>query len=470
VQSRNVSEQKSPSHWPSGTAVGRVRDTKRNDTVAVESSPSVLLTATLHWPIAARLAIAFRELGCRVETVCPREHFVTRTRALSRAYPYSALSPMRSLRTAIRSAAPDIVIPCDDRAAVHLAELHSRANAKASRDPALAQLLARSLGVPAACALSTERGHLLTIAREEGVRTPTTRVVRTIRELDDWLGQNGFPAVLKIDSTWGGQGVAVVRTRAEARRVWSRMATSTPLTALATRFLLDRDAFQLIQSLKRTRRTVTVQAFVCGAPANRAVACSRGSVRAGISVVAVETQHLTGPATVVRVIEHSEMAGVVDRMVSRLGVSGLWGFDFVLEESTGAAYLIEVNPRATPICHLPLSGGRDLVRAVCELLAGARPVTRVPTLEQTVVALFPGEWLRNPASVYLTSHYHDVPPGELRLCLDLLDRPWSDRGWVARLWAAVRSRRPRLQSGRGQADAVKRDGCMDKVLTFEKAD
>jgi hypothetical protein len=205
---------------------------------------------------------------------------------------------------------------------------------------------------------------------------------------------------------------------------------------------LGRDLSFLLKRMRESRHTITVQGFIQGSPANRAVACWQGEVLAGISVEAIRTQHPTGPATVVQVIENPEMSEAVNRLVRRLGISGLWGFDFILEPSTGAAYMIEVNPRATPICHLPLGAGQNLPEALYMQLTGARPVALPATMEHDIIALFPGEWHRNPASPYLRSDYHDIPLDEPGLIQDGIDRPWSERGLIARLWARIRAKSP----------------------------
>jgi hypothetical protein len=211
------------------------------------------------------------------------------------------------------------------------------------------------------------------------------------------------------------------------------------------RMLLERDPSFFLNSLKETRRSIILQDFIPGTPANRAVACWQGQVLAGISVEAIRTQHPTGPATVVRVIENPEMSEAVNRLVRRLGISGLWGVDFVLEALTGAAYLIEVNPRATPICHLPLGAGHNLPAALYTQLTGTPPLVPPAMTDHDVIAMFPGEWHRDPASSYLRTDYHDVPWDEPGLIQDCLDRPWSERGLIARWWARIR-RKPSMLS------------------------
>lgn len=401
-------------------------------------SPGILLTATLRWPIAARLAIAFSNMGCRVDAICPRRHTVAKTCAIRKVYPYATLNPLASLRAAIESTAPDLVIPCDDGAATHLHQLYVHACQLGSSSITLRDLIARSLGTPEACTLATARGKLMALAAEERVRVPETSIVATPGELNVWLAQHGFPAVIKVDSTWGGQGVSIVRNQEDAQRIFG-LTTSRPaiLNAMA-RMLLERDPSFFLNAMKEVRHTITIQAFITGAPANRAVACWQGQVLAGISVEAMRTQHPTGPATVVRVIENPEMSEAANRLVRRLGISGLWGIDFVLEASTGAAYLIEMNPRATPICHLPLGAGQNLPAALYTQLAGTPPLAPGAIINHDVIAMFPGELHRDPASSYLRSDYHDVPWDEPRLIQDCIDRPWSERGLIARLWARLR--------------------------------
>ena len=433
------------------------------------AAPGILLTATLRWPIAARLAIVFADMGCRVEAVCPRQHPVTRTRAIGRIYPYAALSPLVSLRAAIDTAAPDLIIPCDDNAAVHLHRLYVHAGKEGPSANALRVLIARSLGTPGACALATSRGRLMALAAEEGVRIPESAIVGARGELHAWLSQHGFPAVIKADCTWGGQGVSIVRNHEEAQRAFGLMKSRPAIVNAAARMLRDRDPSCLLNALKEARRTVTLQEYIPGNPANRAVACWQGQVLAGASVEAIRTQHPTGPATVVQVIENPEMSEAVYRLMRRLGVSGLWGVDFILDASTGAAYLIEANPRATPISHLPLGAGHDLPAALYAQLAGTPPRTTPATIDQDVIVMFPGEWHRDPASPYLRSAYHDVPWDEPGLIQDCIDRPWSERGLVARLWARMRPRLTRRATRRkGTAGPQTSVDCAHDRLTLDE--
>ena len=121
-----------------------------------------------------------------------------------------------------------------------------------------------------------------------------------------------------------------------------------------------------------------------------------------------------------RLIENAEMSNAAERIARKLKLSGTHGFDFMLEDATGSAYLIEINPRSTQVGHLTLGLGRDIPAALRSAVTGnsVRPAPKV-TNDDTI-ALFPQEWLRDPASMYLQSAYHDVPwdkPDLIRACV-----------------------------------------------------
>jgi glutathione synthase/RimK-type ligase-like ATP-grasp enzyme len=337
---------------------------------------------------------------------------------------------------------PHLVVPCDDAAAGDLHRLHA---ALRTRDDAQARplvaLIEGSLGSPDACALALDRGRLMEVAAESGVRLPATAAIQAPAQLDAFFSQHGPCVVLKADRTWGGQGVAIAHDRDAAQRALAAMLTPPHLGRVVARMLLDRDLTLAVERSRRAPRSIIAQAYVTGVAANRAVACWRGEVLAGISVEALRTLHPTGPATVVRMIDNEEMSEAARRVVARLRLSGLWGFDFVLDRNSDAAWLIEANPRATPVCHLVPHDGNALPAALLSPLTGQPAPAVPPTSSEGVIVMFPGEWRRDPASPALHAHYHDVPWTEPDLVRDCLELPWSERGLLARAWARVRKRR-----------------------------
>ena len=135
------------------------------------------------------------------------------------------------------------------------------------------------------------------------------------------------------------------------------------------------------------------------------------------------------------------------KIARRLSLSGFFGLDFVIEEGTGAAYLIEMNPRCTPPCHLRLGIGRDMIGALSAQLTGKPLSEPVSITQNNLIAYFPQALLRN--SEFLSSSYHDVPEGEPELIEELL-RPWSDRRVLNTVLNSLRTRFLLNQRARGE--------------------
>jgi hypothetical protein len=381
-----------------------------------QRSPTLLLAATTLWPTAARLAGAFARMGWRVELLAPAGAVARHSRFVSRIHDYSALAAPSACERAVSRSQADLVIPCDDRAAALLLDLHARAReAGPSRT---ARVIAASVGMPAAYPMLIDRARFAAIAEAEGIIVPPTRAIANEAELEQALTQFGFPAVLKSDGSWGGDGVAILHSREEALAAFRRM--SRPPSALRSlyRALRRKDAHYLVAAVRPSRPRLSLQAYVDGAPATMAFAAWQGEVLASIHADVVATNGDTGPSSVVEIVLDPAMEAAARKLARRFGLSGLHGLDFI-RDARGRVHLLEINARATQICALAAGEGRDLPAALAACVAGRRPQPR-PAIDQHVVALFPQEWSRDPASDYLLTAHHDVPwddPALIRACL-----------------------------------------------------
>jgi hypothetical protein len=384
--------------------------------------PRVLLTSTCLWPLAARLALRFAALGWCVEAVCPSRHPLHKTSAVGRTYAYKALRPLQALASAVTLSRPDLIVPCDDRALAHL-----HAARAADPESLVARIAGLSLGAAGHHRAVQQRGALIRLAQEEGVRAPDMRQVRNRADLRTAVDEFGLPVVLKVDGTWGGMGVIVAKTLAEADRAWRVLARRFNRAAAIKCLILQGDPYQLLPSMMESAPQIYVQRFVRGRAANIASVCWSGETLASIQVEALQTRNSLGASTVVRTIEHAEMARAGERVFRRLGISGFCGLDFILEEETGDAHLIEMNARSTPVSHLALGPGRDLVAALVARLQGDPSPMTEPITGKSVIALFPDACQLTPDSDYLSSGYHDVPWEEPALVKELARSPHSIR-------------------------------------------
>jgi hypothetical protein len=219
--------------------------------------------------------------------------------------------------------------------------------------------------------------------------------------------------------------VQVAETLVEAKKMLKLLQAPLPALQTIRRAVVHRDLNDIPSLVLRKRAVVNAQRFVSGRDANATVACWNGRILAGISVSVLERMEFNGPATVVQIIDNPEIANAAAAIVQQLKLTGLFGFDFILQRETGEPYLIEMNPRATQIGHLSLGVDRDLPAAIRAALTGERVSARPRQTDQEVIALFPQEWLRNPASPFLRTAYHDVPwdePDLIRSCIAELPR------------------------------------------------
>jgi hypothetical protein len=327
-------------------------DMASSGTTAEGSPPKVLLITAYHWPTTTRLALALSEAGLAVEALCPQGHSLAQVKFVSRTYRYGALRPLRSLHKAITASKPDLLIPCDDTAAAQLHALHSLTDAADPASNKLRSVIAHSLGDPANFPIFYSRARIASLAHVAGVLSPATTNICNQDELFTEIDSTGLPAVLKTDGSFGGMGVAIIRTRAEAKRAFAKLGYYNGVTRALKRLIVNRDANVILPCLRRTCPQLTIQRYLFGKLATVAVACWKGTILAQVCVEVIASHGATGAATVVSVISNPGMSQAIERLVRVLNLSGLCGFDFILDSTDGSAHLIDFNPRATQTCHL----------------------------------------------------------------------------------------------------------------------
>ena len=382
--------------------------------------PTVLIATTARWFPTARLAVALANSGFTVDAVCPSHHSLGETDAVRRIYSYRGLDALTSFADAISAAKPDLIVPGDDLATQHLHLLYGQEQRKGEAGATVCALIERSLGTSDGFAVINARTKFMELAQSEGIRVPRTEVIQDSSDLKKWFSHTDSPAVLKSDGSSGGDGVRVARTFEDAERALRSLQAPPLVVRAVKRALFDQDMRLLRPALLRRRSTVNAQVFIAGREANTAVACWKGEVLASLHFEVINKVGSAGHATVVRLIDNEEMSAAAQKIVRRLNLSGVHGFDFMLESHTGIAYLIEINPRATQVGHLALGLGRDIPAALYSAVSGqaVHPAPRVT--EDDTIALFPQEWIRDPASTFLQSAYHDVPwdkPKLIRACV-----------------------------------------------------
>jgi thioesterase domain-containing protein len=393
---------------------------------AAPPPPRVVVVTRYRWMTTARIALDFADAGFEVVALSPRGHVVA-------AMPFVAASARlpwraRAVATRLAALAPDIVVPSDDAAAMLL---HAVA-ALTSTDPTIRDVLARSLGRGDLERLYSRSGVLAAAAAAGIACAPQTAVERPC-EAAAFAAARGGRTVVKADGSWGGRGVIIADDPAAAAAASARLGRPAGTARTLKRLLVDRDLPMLCDWLRRRRPPVSIQGFVAGRDANIAVACWDGELLASVAVEVSKASHATGPATVVKVIDHAGMTQAARRLCAELGLSGLFGLDFILDDE-GRAWLIELNPRATPTCHLAPAAGPRLAAALRQRLGGEAATTPRRRSTDALIVMFPQGLVR---------HQGERGYAELR------DVPWHAPDLVEQGLALAAARRPR--GGRSRA-------------------
>jgi biotin carboxylase len=389
--------------------------------VSNQSARKVLLLASECWLSTARLAVALESFGCDVDLMARPAHPAVRAGVIARTHAYSVLRPVESILRAIRSAQPDVVLPVDELAVLHLDELREAAEAGDHEEQrSVCALLTRSGHSAEVAALGRSRAAFIHMAAAAGVAVPETLPVPDEKSVDAAINSLGLPLALKADATFGGRGVRLVSSVAEARRSWHVLHESSSLTAAVRRGLRWGEWTYVREWAHGTTRSVSAQRLVRGHERTAMAVASAGTIKAAVCLEVLQTSANLGPSSVLRIVQDEAMLQAMQRVARATGVSGLCGFDFMIDEKTGTPLMLEMNLRPTQLAHLPLGPGQDLVAAYLREMLGMQAEDRPAATADQFIALFPKEIERDPASEWFARAHHDVPwesPGLVRAAL-----------------------------------------------------
>ena len=380
----------------------------------------ILVFATENNPLAARISTALGYVGFHVAALIRPGHPARKVRKIAQHFVYHNGFRSKSLIRAIHRWSPDLVVCTDDLAVRELQNLHKRTAMSDDRvDRRVSDLIELSLGPPASFPAMSNKSSFLALAKLERLRCPKTIVIPATRAFE-FPAELTYPVVVKADHSDGGRCVRIVNREADLRpAIWELQVPGTWRGRRVFGAMLGSGALSPLKL--PLRRTISLQEYIAGRCGNRAVVCWKGRVLAGISVEVVEVTHERGPASVIRLVDHLEMATICERMVKRLHLSGFVGFDFIID-SANRAWLLEMNPRVTQICHFSLSDGTDFAGALFRQMKRQPPRPRPASINRDLIALFPNEIIRSPSSSYFLSCQHDVPWEEPELVRGVLNQ------------------------------------------------
>jgi hypothetical protein len=369
----------------------------------------VLIVTWLHWASAARIAAELFGAELDVDVVCTDWHPILSIKGISKRHRYGGADAQSSLAQAIHRSAPQLIVAGDDIAISHLQSLRKTGSAE------LTALIDDSLGPAGSYEIILSRARFMAAAKSAGVDTPAGAEVRTAAELNDWLAEFGTPAFVKSDGSAGGEGVRLLRDAKDQAAAVESLRRAPIYDAV------DRHG---------AAPAVSVQKAIVGQPANCSALAWRGEVLGVISVATLQTLRPFGIATVVRPLENAAMRSAAVAIARELNLSGFFGLDFILQDGGRRAWVLELNPRPTPISHFALGPGRDLIAALISKLQDHPTPDRPVTFPlNSAVAIFP-HLLRRGS---VTGQNHDDLPLAQPQLVAAFERRRRFTEWRARI-------------------------------------
>jgi len=361
---------------------------------------SVLLVSTAtRWYGTARMPRALAHAGFDVSLLAPRGSLAEKSRFVGRVghLPENATPRdwIYAFAATVKATAPRIVIPCDDTS-FRLLDLLAQSppdDMASELQLQLAALIRESLGDPRHYATSIEKTLLPPAARALGVRVPAHAIVEEFAGAERFAATHGYPVVLKRNHSTAGEGVAIVGDRNSLQRAFGELVHVGPLDRAGA-------------------GTWLVQKHIRGRICYENVAAWQGKRLAGFAVDRLIAHgDVKSPAAVIRWFHSPELRDISDRLVSGLGISGLFATECIVEAETGFSYLIEINRRLTPGMHVGSRINVDLGAALHAALTGTPSASRGDPApgEEGIGVHFPQEWLRDPESSFLRDYPVDVP-------------------------------------------------------------
>ncbi len=396
-----------------------------------EGTPSILLVTTCWWSTSARFLQLLQKAGCRVAVLCPNGHPVIGLGGV-RVFQQNWRRPVAALSAAIAHFAPSVVVPGDDRAATILHRLYEEGSA------AERSLVQRSIGPNAPYPALVSRVRLMQLAAGLNIPVPDGGTISNERDLEAWMHAVPGPWVVKISGSWSGLGVRIAQTKQEALAAYRHLRSHPKLLPALKHLLVNRDPYWMADWLCRRKPEVSVQAWVQGRRGDLAIFCQNGEVLAATMAETMVSEGANGATLVARVIEREDFRKAAVALASELGLTGFYGLDFIIEDVTERALLIELNPRLTPLTNIRGAGGRDLIGAAAQAYTG-KPFLPPETVQPGgVVAYFPGSWGLGRNHAALSGAFQDVPWDEPRLMAEMLRPGWPDRQPLARFFSVCR--------------------------------
>jgi Carbamoyl-phosphate synthase L chain, ATP binding domain len=360
----------------------------------------------------SRLLSPLTDVGFEIAVFCPSSNPIRQSSHVARHFELPNLKSWRvftkQLNNALNDWQPTIIMPCDEQV---IAAIHFIIRRKLSGIPLISDLHLRvlldSIGSADKLDAMIFKNETRDLAIANGVKVPTGARVGSAKAAVELAQKLSFPVFVKKSFSWGGQGTILCQDDADVVRAYHQLNPKYLGLKNFIRKTLSREWYP-------TNSATEVQRALPGISSMFNVVAWRGQYLGGFFGRREQTLGGNGPSTIVMLGQNEACEASAKKMVAAMGISGFCAFDFMWDEATGSAVLLECNPRPNQVSHLGPSIGVDMCAALAKACAG-EVVPIAPVTNSTVVPLFPQEWLRDEQSALTKRRELDIPLRDRKL-------------------------------------------------------
>ncbi len=401
----------------------------RQNSIGTGKTKAMVVALDEHWVGASRLPFGLSRVGFSVSVVCPLNSYIAKTRYVDQAIKFPTWTYSRSkiiyliILWSFIKFKPEVVVHGDEDALLALQTIR-RFTSKLPGLRWIAKTISNSICDEKFDFLTLSKADFVQKCSEWGVLTPKNIKVQTWEDVLVAAKQVGYPLVLKRDMGYGGSGVTICQDERQLQESFQKLEK---ISVLARVKGIVRKIFFV--SIFSGEDVVSVQQFVSGTVGLIPFVSKNGKLISANPMLKFKTHPgQTGPTSVGQGYFDPTLLEAVQVVSGKMNYTGFGSLDFIVDEKTKKAFIIELNPRATPVVHLTKEQvGHDLCDAFYKSQQdiAKRPVELLfneANLKPYLIALFPNEQRRDPNSPYIKGSDYDIPVDDPELIKVLLGK------------------------------------------------
>ncbi len=366
----------------------------------------------------ARLISPLTEAGFEIAVLCPTSNLISKSSHVKCFFELPELKSWRqfakSLNAVLANWQPTLILPCDEQV---IAALHFIIRLKLKGENIISddhlQVFLNSIGRPDRLDAMIFKSDTRELASDLGINVPAGGRVDSASKAVKLAQELAFPVFVKKSFSWAGRGTIMCQNAAEVTQAYNELNPKRSPLKDAMRRLMGRDWYP-------AHSATDVQKALTGVSAMFNVVAWRGKYLGGFFGSREQTVGDNGPSTIVSIGPNAICEASAKKLVAAMGASGFWAFDFMWDQASNSAVLLECNPRPNQVSHLGPSIGADLCSALAKACAGES--IEIPAVTHAaIVPLFPQEWLRDEQNALTQRQNLDIPNHDPKL-LDVMLR------------------------------------------------